>query len=105
MRNVSNCFSLIFFKFEIIFPQEKTSIEEICDYGYVTQGEHQESISTSSNEEEQAVKKPQHQKHSFSKYKHNNAKIRNAGIVDKKELRRKELVKRSKTNALVVPCL
>ena len=105
MKQVDLLHHFIFLNFALIFPQEKTIVEEICDYGYVTQGEHQESISTSSNEEEQAVKKPLHQKHSFSKHKHNNAKARNAGVVDKKELRRKELVKRSKTNALVVTCL
>lgn len=69
------------------------------DFGYVTQVENQESISTSSNEEDQPQQKPVHQKpHSFQKTRYNAGKSRAATALDKKELRRKKLVKRSKTN-------
>ncbi|KAJ3653394.1 hypothetical protein Zmor_012648 [Zophobas morio] len=71
------------------------------DFGYVTQVENQESISTSSNEEDQPQQKPVHQKpHSFQKTRYNAGKSRAATALDKKELRRKKLVKRSKTNTI-----
>lgn len=68
------------------------------DFGYVTQVENQESISTSSNEEDQPQPKPIHQKphHTFQKNRYPSGKSRT--VLDKKELRRKKLVKRSKTN-------
>ncbi|XP_044268612.1 protein timeless isoform X2 [Tribolium madens] len=71
------------------------------DFGYVTQVENQESISTSSNEEDQPQQKPVHQKpHTFQKSRYNTGKSRAATALDKKELRRKKLVKRSKTNTI-----
>ncbi|EFA04644.2 timeless [Tribolium castaneum] len=71
------------------------------DFGYVTQVENQESISTSSNEEDQPQLKPVHQKpHTFQKSRYNTGKSRAATALDKKELRRKKLVKRSKTNTI-----
>lgn len=69
------------------------------DFGYVTQVENQESISTSSNEEDQPQQKPVHQKpHTFQKSRYSSGKSRATTALDKKELRRKKLVKRSKTN-------
>ncbi|XP_068904015.1 protein timeless isoform X2 [Tenebrio molitor] len=71
------------------------------DFGYVTQVENQESISTSSNEDDQPQQKPVHQKHhTFQKSRYNSGKSRATTVLDKKELRRKKLVKRSKTNTI-----
>lgn len=79
-----------------------SSQSEISDCGYVTQVENQESISTSSNDDDQPPHgKPVHQKpHSFQKTRYNNGKTRTSAL-EKKELRRKKLVKRSKTNMYV----
>lgn len=72
---------------------------EISDCGYGTQVENQESISTSSNDDDQPHQKPVHQKpHTFQKTRYNNGKNRATTALEKKELRRKKLVKRSKTN-------
>lgn len=80
----------------------QSSQSEISDCGYVTQIENQESISTSSNEEDQPHQKPVHQKpHNFQKSRYNNGKFRATTVLEKKELRRKKLVKRSKTNMYV----
>lgn len=78
--------------------KKETSISaQSEDFGYVTQVENQESISTSSNEEDQPQQKPVHQKpHTYQKSRYPTGKSRTA--LDKKELRRKKLVKRSKTN-------
>ncbi|KAJ8942282.1 hypothetical protein NQ318_005600 [Aromia moschata] len=74
---------------------------EISDCGYVTQVENQESISTSSNDDDQPHQKPVHQKpHSFQKIRYNTGKNRAATALETKELRRKKLVKRSKTNII-----
>lgn len=77
----------------------KSSQSEFSDCGYVTQVENRgESISTSSNDDDQPHQKPIHQK-PFQKTRYNNSKKRTAAtILEKKELRRKKLVKRSKTN-------
>ncbi|XP_018567388.1 protein timeless isoform X2 [Anoplophora glabripennis] len=78
----------------------QSSQSEISDCGYVTQIENQESISTSSNEDDQPQQKPVHQKpHSFQKSRYN-GKFRVTTVLEKKELRRKKLVKRSKTNII-----
>ncbi|KAK9879710.1 hypothetical protein WA026_006770 [Henosepilachna vigintioctopunctata] len=85
----------------VIEKQEcPSSTSEISDYGYVTQGENQEFVSTSSNDDDQPSQKPVHQKpHTFQKTRYNNSK-KAATTLDKKELRRKKLVKRSKTNTI-----
>ncbi|XP_059481526.1 protein timeless isoform X2 [Neocloeon triangulifer] len=83
------------------------SSSELSDYGYGTQVENQESVSTSSNEDDLPQKgmKPVHQK------PHNPNKIRqhkppaSQTNCDKKEWRRKKLVKRSRTNILNVKAL
>lgn len=78
------------------------SQSEISDCGYVTQIENQESISTSSNEDDQPHQKPVHQKpHTFQKSRYSNGKFRATTVLEKKELRRKKLVKRIKTNMYV----
>lgn len=76
-----------------------SSQSEISDCGYGTQFENQESISTSSNEEDHPQIKPVHQKpHTFQKSRYKDGKLRAVTILEKKDLRRKKLVKRSKTN-------
>lgn len=76
-----------------------SSQSEISDCGYGTQFENQESISTSSNEDDQPHQKPIHQKpHVFQKSRYKDVKSRAITAVEKKDLRRKKLVKRSKTN-------
>lgn len=76
-----------------------SSQSEVSDCGYVTQVENQESISTSSNDDDQPHQKPVHQKpHTFQKSRYNTNKTRATTALEKKELRRKKLVKRSKTN-------
>ncbi|KAK4880338.1 hypothetical protein RN001_008484 [Aquatica leii] len=71
---------------------------ELSDCGYVTQVENKgESISTSSNDDDQPTEKPVHH---FQKVRHCNAKNRTINILEKKEMRRKKLVKRSKTNII-----
>lgn len=72
----------------------------ISDCGYGTQVENQESISTSSNDDDQPRQKPVHLKqHTFLKTRYSGGKSRATTVLDKTELRRKKLVKRSKTNA------
>lgn len=80
--------------------RESPSLQsEVSDCGYVTQVENQESISTSSNDDDQPHQKPVHQKpHTFQKSRYNNTKTRATTALEKKELRRKKLVKRSRTN-------
>ena len=81
-------------------PQKRecpSSQSELSDCGYGTQVENQESISTSSNDDDGPQGKPQHQKPPC------NTKPRNKQRTlmspqDKKELRRKKLVKRSKSS-------
>lgn len=70
-------------------------ISENSDYGYATQIENQESISTSSNEDEVPTKKPIHQKPQNSKQRINN-KLRSSTILQEK--RRKKIMKRGKSN-------
>lgn len=85
-------------------PQKRecpSSQSELSDCGYGTQVENQESISTSSNDDDGPQGKPQHQKPPC------NTKPRNKQRTlmspqDKKELRRKKLVKRSKSSLYVV---
>lgn len=81
--------------------ESPSSQSEISDCGYATQleNENQESISTSSNEDEQPHQKPVHQKpHTFQKTRYKDSKSRAVTALEKKDLRRKKLVKRSKTN-------
>ncbi|XP_030384634.1 protein timeless isoform X2 [Scaptodrosophila lebanonensis] len=83
-------------------PQKRecpSSQSELSDCGYGTQVENQESISTSSNDDDGPQGKPQHQKPPC------NTKPRNKqrtilSPMDKKELRRKKLVKRSKSSLI-----
>ncbi|XP_037917085.1 protein timeless isoform X2 [Hermetia illucens] len=83
--------------------QRPSSQSELSDCGYATQVENQESISTSSNEDESPQQKPVHQKPPCNQKQRFNAgkKGRNAASSqDKKESRRKKLVKRSKSNLI-----
>ncbi|XP_059617920.1 protein timeless isoform X2 [Phlebotomus argentipes] len=78
------------------------SSQSESDCGYGTQDQH-ESISTSSNEDETPQQKPVHQKPPCNQKQRYNAanKQRSAATVqDKKELRRKKLVKRSRSNII-----
>uniref|UniRef100_A0A1I8Q7X9 Timeless n=1 Tax=Stomoxys calcitrans TaxID=35570 RepID=A0A1I8Q7X9_STOCA len=83
-------------------PQKRqcpSSQSELSDCGYGTQVENQESISTSSNDDDGPQSKPQHQKPPC------NSKPRKGqrtvlSVIDKKELRRKKLVKRSKSSLI-----
>ncbi|KAH8412317.1 hypothetical protein KR009_001249 [Drosophila setifemur] len=83
-------------------PQKRecpSSQSELSDCGYGTQVENQESISTSSNDDDGPQGKPQHQKPPC------NTKPRNKPRTimspqDKTELRRKKLVKRSKSSLI-----
>lgn len=71
---------------------------EFSDLGYVTQLENRESISTSSNEEEDQKRKPVHQKPHSQKHKHC-VKLRQImSAQEKKEKRRKRLIKRGRTS-------
>lgn len=82
--------------------QNQVSLSEASDCGYGTQAE-KESISTSSNEDDGPNQKPVHQKPPPNQKQRFNAanKQRNpASIQEKKELRRKKLVKRSKSNII-----
>nr|BAB91179.2 timeless protein [Chymomyza costata] len=84
------------------FPQKRecaSSQSELSDCGYGTQVENQESISTSSNDDDAPQGKPQHQKPPCNTKPRN--KQRNIVTpLDKKEQRRKKLVKRSKSNLI-----
>ncbi|XP_034473060.1 protein timeless isoform X2 [Drosophila innubila] len=83
-------------------PQKRecpSTQSELSDCGYGTQVENRESISTSSNDDEGPEGKPQHQKPPC------NTKPRNKQRtlvmpLDSKELRRKKLVKRSKSSLI-----
>ncbi|KAK5646785.1 hypothetical protein RI129_005249 [Pyrocoelia pectoralis] len=73
---------------------------ELSDCGYVTQVENKdESISTSSNDDDQPQGKPVHH---FEKARNGITTSRNVNALERKELRRKKLVKRSKTNIINV---
>ncbi|KAL1124145.1 hypothetical protein AAG570_001915, partial [Ranatra chinensis] len=83
---------------------------EVSDCGYGTQVENQESISTSSNEDEtpNTRGKPIHQKPAnlLQKSRHPNGKaVIASSVYDKNELRRKKLVKRSRTNSMNMKAL
>ncbi|KAJ9579783.1 hypothetical protein L9F63_004568, partial [Diploptera punctata] len=88
--------------------KELPSASEMSDCGYGTQMENPESISTSSNEDEgphsKRATKPIHQKpHNMQKVRYN-AKA-NVLVQDKKEWRRKKLVKRSRTTSMNMKAL
>lgn len=81
-------------------PQKRqcpSSQSELSDCGYGTQVENQESISTSSNDDDGPQNKPQHQKPPCSS-KPRKGQRNILTVIDKKELRRKKLVKRSKSS-------
>lgn len=84
--------------------KSQMSLSENSDCGYGTQVEaEKESISTSSNEDDGPNQKPVHQKPPPNQKQRFNAanKQRNpVSIQEKKELRRKKLVKRSKSNII-----
>ncbi|XP_055541852.1 protein timeless isoform X2 [Wyeomyia smithii] len=82
--------------------QTKMSLSETSDCGYGTQAE-KESISTSSNEDDCPNRKPVHQKpppNQKQRYNAANKQRHQVSIQEKKELRRKKLVKRSKSNII-----
>ncbi|XP_049865864.1 protein timeless [Pectinophora gossypiella] len=79
--------------------EKKTVISENSDCGYGTQIENQESISTSSNEDELPTKKPVHQKPHNPKQRVN-TKIR--VIISSQDRKRKKIVKRGKCNIINV---
>ncbi|KAJ0181807.1 hypothetical protein K1T71_002529 [Dendrolimus kikuchii] len=79
--------------------EKKTMIAENSDCGYGTQIENQESISTSSNEDEVPAKKPKHQKPHNPKQRINN-KMRSGGNLQ--DRKRKKIVKRGKSNIINV---
>uniref|UniRef100_A0A2M4BA25 Putative dna topoisomerase i-interacting protein n=1 Tax=Anopheles marajoara TaxID=58244 RepID=A0A2M4BA25_9DIPT len=82
--------------------QSQVSLSENSDCGYGTQVE-KESISTSSNEDDTPQQKPVHQKPPSNQKQRFNAanKQRNpVSVQEKKELRRKKLVKRGKSNII-----
>uniref|UniRef100_A0A182K6R2 Timeless n=1 Tax=Anopheles christyi TaxID=43041 RepID=A0A182K6R2_9DIPT len=82
--------------------QMQVSQSENSDCGYGTQVE-KESISTSSNEDDSPQQKPIHQKPPSNQKQRFNAanKQRNpVSVQEKKELRRKKLVKRGKSNII-----
>lgn len=74
---------------------KKNVISENSDFGYGTQIEKQESISTSSNEDELPTKKPVHKKPYNPKQRINN-KVR--PCVTMQDRKRKKIVKRRKAN-------
>ncbi|XP_077292817.1 LOW QUALITY PROTEIN: timeless [Arctopsyche grandis] len=75
---------------------------EFSDCGYVTQLENQESISTSSNEDDYSQIKPVHQKSHVQKHKHGIKLKQVLTAQEKKDKHRKKLVKRGKTNIINV---
>ncbi|XP_045535378.1 protein timeless isoform X2 [Papilio machaon] len=75
--------------------EKKVVISGNSDYGYVTQIENQESISTSSNEDELPTKKPLHQKPHTNKQRINN-KVRSTLTLQ--ERKRKKIVKKGRIN-------
>nr|CAD7451811.1 unnamed protein product [Timema tahoe] len=78
------------------------SSSELSDYGYGTQVENHEFISTSSNEDECLQMRLVHQKPHIIKKSRNKT---DPGSKDKLELRRKKLVKRSRTNIVNMKAL
>ncbi|CAH0726687.1 unnamed protein product, partial [Brenthis ino] len=78
---------------------DKITVSEISDYGYGTQIEIQEAISTSSNEDEMPTKKPVHQKPHNPKQRLN-SKVRS--FTSLQERKRKKIVKRCKANIINV---
>nr|CAD7405799.1 unnamed protein product [Timema cristinae] len=78
------------------------SSSELSDYGYGTQVENHKSMSTSSNEDECLQMRPVHQKPHITKKNRNKT---DPGSKDKLELRRKKLVKRSRTNIVNMKAL
>ncbi|XP_067623333.1 protein timeless [Eurosta solidaginis] len=83
-------------------PQKRecpSSQSELSDCGYGTQVEIQGSISTSSNDDDGPKGKPQHQKPPCNIKPRSKQPIVMA-MVDNKELRRKKLVKRSKSSLI-----
>lgn len=78
---------------------KKINITENSDCGYGTQAENQESISTSSNEDELPTEKPVHQKPHNPKQRVNN-KARSG--ITLQERKRKRIVKRGKSNIINV---
>lgn len=83
---------------DIIDKSKKTSNSENSDCGYVTQIENQESISTSSNEDEIPAQKL-HQKPHNHKQRVNN-KSRSGSTLQ--ERKRRKIVKRGKSNIINV---
>lgn len=75
--------------------EKKNIISETSDCGYGTLIENQESMSTSSNEDELPSKKPVHKKPHKPKQKVNN---KQRPSVTLQERRRKKIVKRGKAN-------
>nr|CAD7448253.1 unnamed protein product [Timema bartmani] len=78
------------------------SSSELSDYGYGTQVENHEFISTSSNEDECLQMRLVRQKPHIIKKSRNKT---DPGSKDKLELRRKKLVKRSRTNIVNMKAL
>ncbi|EDV99140.1 GH13197 [Drosophila grimshawi] len=84
-------------------PQKRecpSSQSELSDCGYATQVENQESISTSSNDDDGPQGKPAHQKPPCNMKPRNKTRNLMDAPMDKKELRRKKLVKRSKSSLI-----
>lgn len=83
--------------------QKCPSTSELSDCGYGTQVENQESISTSSNEDNYPCQKVHQKPASNQKQRYNSANNPRSAITaqEKKELRRKKLVKRSKSSRCV----
>ncbi|XP_072936507.1 protein timeless isoform X2 [Epargyreus clarus] len=79
--------------------QKKNVVADNSDCGYGTQIENQESISTSSNEDELPAKKPVHQKPHTAKQRVSNKTRPN---VTAQERKRKKIVKRGKSNIINV---
>nr|AVP27640.1 timeless [Laodelphax striatellus] len=88
-------------------PSKKSCNSELSDCGYGTQLENQGSISTSSNEDESpnTKSKPVHQKPTnlIQKTRYHAGKI--VMLHEKKEWKRKKLIKRSKTNSMNMKAL
>lgn len=88
--------------------KETSQSEQLSDCGYGTQvsQENQESISTSSNDDESPKQKPVHQKPPSTNQKQRfNAAQKQRNVQssqDKKDIRRKKLVKRSKSSMWVL---
>lgn len=74
---------------------KKLGISETSDCGYGTQIENQESISTSSNDDDVPSKKPVHQKPHNPKQR-TNTKVRTGATFQ--ERKKKKIVKRVKSN-------